>query len=326
MQAFNKKCVVLYSGGLDSLLACAIMHSMNFEIFPLFVQTPFYKKDTQHLQNQLNLFSLKLNTIRNDMEYIDVIKNPQFGYGKNINPCIDCKIFFYKQAKLFMEKTDASFIVTGEVLGQRPMSQRSYSILRSIEKRANLIDMVLRPLSAKCLPETAMEKEGIVDREKLFCITGRARKEQFELAKHFNITDFESPAGGCLLTDKSISIRIKEILKKEIISKEEIELLSIGRHFKINNNHFIVSRKKDETLLLINRFKDNLPSIRCHQAPGAVGVFVDEPTEQEIDLGGAIIKHYSKKTEYVAYEYNEKDYIFKPKDIDIKTLEQLMIK
>ncbi len=323
MGELNKKCVVLYSGGLDSLLAVYIMKSLNFSVYPLFVKTPFYKKDEDRLKSQIENLSLKLYITENSGDYIEVVKNPEFGYGKNLNPCIDCKIFFFKQAKLFMEKIGAGFIVTGEVLGQRPMSQRSYSVLRAIEKRANLIDLILRPLSAKCLPQTQMEKEGIIDREKLFCITGRSRKEQFKLAKEFGIDSFESPAGGCLLTDAAFSKRVKELLKNEQIDKYELELLTIGRHFKINKKRFVVSRNREETLLLFDSFKDKLPFLRCYKAAGAAGVFVETPEKEELSTAAAILKRYSKKANEIEYIYKNSSVIIKPEEISQNMIDSL---
>ena len=326
MKNFNKKCVVLYSGGLDSLLAAAIMKKKGFEVNALFVQTPFYKKDIKHLQKQLEQFSCELFIKSNHDDYIEMVKNPQFGYGKNLNPCIDCKIFFYRQAKKLIDETNSSFVVTGEVLGQRPMSQRSYSILRSIEKRADLTDLVFRPLSAKCLPKTEMESVGILKSKDFYCITGRGRKEQFEIARSFNINSFESPAGGCLLTDKSISVRIKEMLMHENFKETELELLNIGRHFRINSNRFVVSRNKKETQAMTEKFKNTQPFLKCKDAPGAVGVFMDSPSTDEIELAASIIKRYSKKTEHIEYSYKNEEVIIKPQELNETLINSYKIK
>ncbi|AEA34494.1 thiamine biosynthesis protein [Hippea maritima] len=303
MKNLNKKCVALYSGGLDSLLAILIVKSLGVEVYPLFVQTPFYNKEIDKLKEQLNKSGLALETARDDKAYIEMLLNPRFGYGKNLNPCIDCKAFFYKKAKEYADKIGASFIITGEVLGQRPMSQRSYTVLRTIEKHAGLIDLVLRPLSAKCLKETIMEKEGIVDRDKLYCIQGRTRKAQFELAKTFGIEEFESPAGGCLLTDTQFSARLKEMLDKkdELNSPVAIELLKIGRHFRVDGFKFIVSRNAEETKFLTDNFSD-LPQIRCLNSPGGVGVFLKEPHIETIITAAAILKRYSKKAQNLIFK------------------------
>jgi len=298
MEKLCKKCVVLYSGGLDSLLAVHIMLSLNFEVYPLFVKTPFYNKDEKQLKKGLSGLPVKLYMAENDKEYLELVKHPKFGYGKNLNPCVDCKIFFLQQAKRFMDEIEACFVVTGEVLGQRPMSQRSYSVMRAIEKRADLSDTVLRPLSAKCLPKTKMEEEGIVDRDKLF---------------------------GCLLTDASMSKRVKEMLEYGYVDKYELGLLTLGRHFRINSKRFVVSRKKDETYLMLKRFGGILPLLRCHNAPGAIGVFVNEPDSKEIEIASAILKRYSKKAETFEYSYKDEVKIVQPGDIKEDELELLKI-
>ncbi len=334
MGLFNKKCVVLYSGGLDSLIAVHTMLSLGFSVYPLFIETPFYKKDREHLKKQLfqltlnsnhsKLFDLKI--VRDDKSYIEIVKNPEFGYGKNLNPCIDCKIFFFKQAKKFMEEIGATFVVTGEVLGQRPMSQRSYSILRSIEKRAGLSDLVLRPLSAKCLQKTKMEEEGIIDKEKLFCITGRSRKQQIELARKFGIISFEPPAGGCLLTDAAFALRVKDMLKYGYRSAHEIELLNIGRHFRINSKRFVVSRNQNESERLLSFAKDELPLLECLNAPGAVGIFIEKPNEYEMNIAASILKRYSKKAELIKYTYKGVNRIVKPLEMPYEKIDLLKIK
>jgi len=315
MKKFNKRCVALYSGGLDSLLAIIVVKNLGFEVLPLFVKTPFYNKNEKDLEKQLSPLGLELFTVEDTNGYLDILKNPRFGYGKNLNPCIDCKIFFLKKAKEFMEERGASFVITGDVLGQRPMSQRSYTVLRTIEKHAGLNGKVLRPLSARCLPETEMEKEGLIDKEKLYCIQGRTRTRQLELAKQFGLESFESPAGGCLLTDIQFSNRLKEMLPKdeELKNREALELLKVGRHFRIDGYKFIVSRNEKETKLLFENY-DNLPRIECLNAPGAVGVFLKEPHMNAVIVGASIVKRYSKKAKTVIFK-GKREFI-----IDVKPL------
>ena len=315
MTTLNRRCVVLYSGGLDSLLSLVIMKNLGFEAIPLFIKTPFYNKNTNLLKKQLEPFGVKLAVKEDFKGYMSMLKNPRFGYGKNLNPCIDCKIFFYKKAKELMEETQASFVVTGEVLGQRPMSQRSYTILRTIEKQSGLSDLVLRPLSAQCLPETKMEQESIVDREKLYCIQGRARKKQLELAKSLGIKNFESPAGGCLLTDMQFSARLEEAMnrKDEFYDPKTIELLRIGRHFRIDGFKFVVSRNEKETKELLENF-DFLPIVMCLNEPGAVGVFLKEPHMDTIIKGASIVKRYSRKAQSLIFK-GSREFI-----IDIKPM------
>ncbi|WP_022669543.1 hypothetical protein [Hippea alviniae] len=320
----NKRCISLYSGGLDSLLSTLLIKNLGFEVFPLFVKTPFYPKDEKKLKEQLKPFGLNLNTVEDRDAYIEMLKKPKYGYGKNLNPCIDCKIFFYKKAKEFAEEVSATFIITGEVLGQRPMSQKSYSILRLIEKEAELKDLVLRPLSAKCLPETLMEKEGLINREKLFCIQGRSRKSQFELAEELGIKNFETPAGGCLLTDPQFSLKIKEMLNRdEIYDENAIKLIKFGRHFRIYGLKFIVSRNEMESKLFLEEFKD-LPKIRCIDAPCAVGLFLKEPHMDTILTAAAILKRYSKKAKNLVFE-GERRFIIDTQPISDEKLSQFRI-
>ncbi len=325
MGEFNRRCIALYSGGLDSLLAVAIMHRLKFEVIPLFVRTPFYKKDEQQLRKSLEPFGLKLEIDYNPQAYMEMLTSPKFGYGKNFNPCIDCKIFFLKRARAYMEQTGATFIVTGDVLGQRPFSQRSYPVLRSIEKRAGCKDIVLRPLSAKVLPETAMEKAGLIKKEDLYGITGRSRKAQFELAKVLGIENYESPAGGCLLTDRTIGYRVKEMVETGY-KPVEFELIDVGRHFRINGKLFIVSRNRNETRMIAELYSGKLPIIRCIGAPGAVGLFVDKPRKEELEIAGGIVLFYSKKADKLEYSYGDEKMEFSPARLEAEHVEQLRIK
>ena len=187
-----------------------------------------------------------------------MIKNPKYGWGKGLNPCIDCKIYMLKKAKKIMEEIGASFIITGEVLGQRPMSQHK-NALNLIEKQAGLKGKILRPLSAKNLEITEAEAKGIVYREKLFGITGRTRKKQLELVEKFDIIEYSSPAGGCLLTDKFFSKKLKDLFENnKKIKLENIEVLKYGRHFRYKGNKIIVGRNEKENNILIKmKFKND---------------------------------------------------------------------
>ncbi len=319
----NKKCVALYSGGLDSLLSVMIMQRLNFDVHALFIQTPFYKKDTSRMEKQLNQIGIDLKVAKNDDEYLHVIKNPMFGYGKNMNPCIDCKIFFFKTARQFMDEIHAHFLVSGEVVGQRPMSQRSYSVMRSIEKRANVEDIVLRPLCAKLMPPTKPEIEGIIKKDDLFKISGRSRKEQLEMIKNFGIDDFESPAGGCLLTDRSFAARLKEGFKfDDNPSLLKIDLLALGRHFRIGRKKFIVSRNQYETEYLMS-YIGKLPIVSTDR--GACGLFFEEPAENELGIAAAIVMRYSKHAQRVNYIFSDKLRIIGASDISYDDICRMMI-
>ncbi len=259
------KGILLYSGGLDSILAAKLLMEQNVDLIGLHFVLPFYPPsfDLNELDaaKQAKKIGLKLEFYRCGKEYLEMVKNPIHGYGKNINPCIDCKIFFIKKATEYMELFNADFVATGEVVGQRPMSQLKHT-LRHIEKSTNLAGKLLRPLSAKILEPTIAEKEGKIDRTRLLDINGRGRKHQLELAAKYGITDYSSPSGGCLFTDKNIASRIKDIFAKEDKVEEiDLYLSTIGRHFRTDkNSKIIIARNQKESMDLenIKEFADSM--------------------------------------------------------------------
>jgi tRNA-specific 2-thiouridylase len=247
------KAVALLSGGLDSSLAVRMMLEQGIEIEAVAVKTPFCDFDCgkgcgQRVKEVADELGINLKTVYFGEEYLRMLKNPKYGYGSCINPCIDCRGMMYNAAKEHMEKTNADFIITGEVLLQRPMSQNNRA-LRVIERETGMESKVLRPLSAKQLPPTDAEKMGLINREKMGDIKGRSRKGQLMLAKHFGISEPPNAAGGCLLTDPSFSKRVKDILDHcdDIPTLNDIELLKVGRHFRITHEaKFVVGRNKEE--------------------------------------------------------------------------------
>ncbi len=234
------KAVVLYSGGLDSTLALNLIREWGAKVFPLYVHNIFLCS-----KNLPDLPDLKKIDVSE--EFIDIIRNPQYGYGKNLNPCIDCRILMLKKAKEYMEELKADFIVTGEVLAQRPMSQR-FEHLTLLDKNAGLEGMVVRPLSGGLLPPTIPEKKGLIDRNVLLKIKGRSRKFALSMAQKMNITKFFSPSGGCLLTDPGFCRRLADLMRaQEKIEVRDIELLKIGRHFRLSpDTKLIVGRNETE--------------------------------------------------------------------------------
>lgn len=247
------KAVALLSGGLDSSLAVRMMLEQGIEIDAVAIKTPFCDFDCgkgcgQRVKEVADELGINLKTVYFGEEYLRMLKNPKYGYGSCINPCIDCRGMMYNAAKEHMEKTNADFVITGEVLFQRPMSQNSRA-LRVIEKETGMECKVLRPLSAKHLPATDAEKMGLINREKMGDIKGRSRKGQLMLAKHFGVSEPPNAAGGCLLTDPSFSKRVKDILDHcdDIPTLNDIELLKVGRHFRITHEaKFVVGRNKEE--------------------------------------------------------------------------------
>lgn len=247
------KAVALLSGGLDSTLAVRMMLEQGVDIEAVAIKTPFCDFDCgkgcgQRVKEVADELEIKLKTVYFGEEYLRMLKNPKYGYGSGMNPCIDCRGMMYNAAKEHMKKTNADFVITGEVLFQRPMSQNNRA-LHIIEKETGMESKVLRPLSAKHLPPTDAENMRLVKRENMGNIKGRSRKEQLTLAKHFGVSDPPNAAGGCLLTDPGFSKRVKDILDHcdDIPTLNDIELLKVGRHFRITHDaKLVVGRNKDE--------------------------------------------------------------------------------
>ena len=246
------KAIALLSGGLDSTLAARVVMEQGVGLEALNFMTVFCtctQRGATCLASQkaVEALGIPLKVLNVSEEYLCVVKNPKHGYGRNMNPCIDCRIFMLKKAKAHMEESGAAFIVTGEVLGQRPMSQRR-DAMRLIEREAGLEGLILRPLSAKALPVTVPEKEGWVDREKLLRVQGRSRKPQIELADHYGIHDYPCPAGGCLLTDPGFAKRMKDLMVHDPdFSLNDVHLLKMGRHFRFSPGaKLIVGRQEEE--------------------------------------------------------------------------------
>jgi tRNA-uridine 2-sulfurtransferase len=251
------KAVALLSGGLDSSLAVRMMLEEGIDIEAVAIKTPFCDFDCgkgcgQRVREVADELGIKLKTVYFGEEYLEMLKNPKHGYGSGMNPCIDCRSMMYNAAKHHMQEIGADFVVTGEVLFQRPMSQNNRA-LNIIERETGMENKVLRPLSAKRLHPTEVEKLGLIKRERMGDIKGRSRKGQLALAKRFGIIEPPNAAGGCLLTDPAFSKRIKDLLDNcdQIPSLSDIELLKVGRHFRFAPDaKFVVGRNRDENELI----------------------------------------------------------------------------
>ncbi len=269
----NKKALALLSGGLDSILAAKLVLEQGIEVEAINFLTIFCTcthKGCQHAATQAaKTLNIPLKILNITEEYLEVIKNPKHGYGSNMNPCIDCRIFIFKKAKDYMKEVGASFIVTGEVLGERPMSQRRDAILL-IEKEAGLKSLIVRPLSAKLFEPTIPEKEGVIDRDKMLDISGRSRKPQIAMAKEFGINDYPCPAGGCLLTDPGFAKRMKDLLKHDALTLDNARLLKFGRHFRLSEDtKLVVGRDEEDNNALQSLVlpSDTVFKLKNHQGP-----------------------------------------------------------
>jgi tRNA-uridine 2-sulfurtransferase len=265
------KAISLLSGGLDSILATELIRRQGIEVVAFNVKTPFGipKKDgTSEASQAAEQLKVPLKVVAADYDYLRMLRKPKHGYGKNLNPCVDCKIFILKQAKKYAREIGAEFLFTGEVLGERPMSQHGPA-LKTIAEEAGLKGKLLRPLSAKLLAETVAEKKGLVDRSRLLSIQGRSRKPQFELAKEYGITMYPSPAGGCLLTCEEYAKKLRDLFEnKKRVSIADVTLLRVGRHFRMGKNKFIVGRNETENKFLS---ANKLPSDYCFELAKVVG-------------------------------------------------------
>ncbi|KUK18951.1 MAG: tRNA 4-thiouridine(8) synthase ThiI [Synergistetes bacterium] len=287
------KAVVLLSGGLDSILATKLLQREGIEVYPLFCSSIFWgEKSAIEAAKELNL---NLKIIDVSEKIWNIVKNPKYGRGKGVNPCIDCKIMMLKEAKKYMEEIGAKFIATGEVLGERPMSQRK-DAMSIIAKESGLNELLIRPLSAKLLPPTIPEKEGWIKRENLLDLKGRSRKKQLELVKEWGINFFPSPAGGCLLTDPVFSKRVKDLLKHNLnAGLHDAELLKYGRHFRLSESvKLVVGRNKEENEILENLALPNDLMLRVKDYPGPVAVLRGNSiTPQILDIACGIVLRYS---------------------------------
>ena len=238
------KALALLSGGLDSILSICIVKEQNINVEAVCFTSTFF--DESKAQEAAKNVKIPLITIDITQELLSIIKSPPHGFGKGANPCIDCHLLMVKMAGALMKNTKTKFLINGDVLGERPKSQNKKA-LSIIDIKSGWGDYLLRPLTAKNLPPTVPEKKGWVKREKLMGIKGRSRKIQFELAKKFGIKNFPTPAGGCLLTDPNFSRRVKYILSTGKLNINEVELLKIGRHFRLNHQaKVIIGRNQKE--------------------------------------------------------------------------------
>jgi tRNA U34 2-thiouridine synthase MnmA/TrmU len=246
------RALALISGGLDSLLAARLIKEQGVEVIGVHFKIPFCKLD---IRNSFVGIGIKLLEFDLGAEFLSFIKNPRYGFGSNMNPCIDCKILMFSRAKELLQELKADFIITGEVLGQRPMSQNKQA-LRLIKLRSGLDDLLLRPLSAQFFNPSLPEREGWVKRDKLLNFNGRIRTPQMRMAKKLGISGYSNPAGGCLLTDPCFSKRLKELLCHEELNLDNLELLKVGRHFRLGQkSRLVVGRDKDENILLMQLAK-----------------------------------------------------------------------
>lgn len=289
------KALALFSGGLDSILAVKLILEQGIDVVAVHFVSAFNSraKDDLGVAEAAKQLGVPLEVVELGDDYLNMIREPEHGYGKNMNPCVDCRIFILKKAKKLAEEIGADFVFTGEVLDERPMSQH-YGALKLVEEEADLKGKILRPLSAKLLPATVMEKKGLVDREKLLGIRGRSRKPQLKLAEEFNIKSYPSPAGGCLLTCKEYAGKLRDLFKhKKYCSMADAALLSVGRHFRLGENKIIVGRNEEENNVLMAKKENSNYYFEAADVVGPVTVLQGDKTEEAVRTAAALTAFYS---------------------------------
>ncbi len=325
------KALALLSGGLDSILAVKLIQEQGIDVTAINFTSPFClcAKEGCNSAEAAKQLKIPLKTMTVGETYLKMLRNPQYGYGKNMNPCIDCRIFMLRKAKKYAKEIGASFLITGEVLNERPMSQNRKA-LGIIEKETDLEGKILRPLSARLLPETEAEKAKWVDREKLLDIKGRSRKPQIKLAKEFEIEDYPCPAGGCLLTCKEFAAKLRDLFRhKKKVKMADVNLLMLGRHFRIGKNKIIVGRNEVENdrLKEMRSVSDYIFEVPDCGSP--ITLLQGPKTKTAIQVAAALTLRYSDKKDQEALVQfgNEKmDELVMASALSADEIEELRIK
>lgn len=327
------KAIAMISGGLDSTLALALVRRQGVEVKAVTFYTGFCITETQRRKGGRADGTIPRNEALRaaadldvDVEYVDLSRsgylemlvNPRYGYGANANPCVDCRIFMMRRAREIMDREGAQFVFTGEVLGQRPKSQRR-DTLRTIERESGLEGRLLRPLSAKLLAPTLPEREGLVDRERLEAISGRSRHRQIALAQELGVADWPQPAGGCCyLTDESFARKFFDVLdareaagEERRIEPEDVVLLSTGRHFRLSPRAKLVVGRTEVENALLERYAAGRARLEARALLGPVALVEGEPTWEERRLAASIVARYGKGKDLaeVVVEWREGDLV-----------------
>jgi tRNA-specific 2-thiouridylase len=297
----NTRCVALLSGGLDSILAIRIMQEQGIEVEALNFKTVFTCCQDQSGQAAREL-GVRMTIVSQEDDYLEIVRKPQFGYGKGANPCVDCRIYMFEKAKKFMEQVNAQFIISGEVVGQRPMSQKRAD-LDVIAHHSQLDDLLLRPLSAKRLPPTKPEREGWVDRDRLYGFVGRNRKPLIELARQLGVKDIPSPSTGCALTEPFFSKKVFDLIQLDPEAQRwDFEILKVGRHFRMDERtKIVVGRNEQDNTHL--EYAHSLPDasstafFTAQNFSGPNALLIGPLTDEASEFAAGLIMRYAKKFE-----------------------------
>ncbi len=289
------KAVGLISGGLDSTLAVKVVKDLGVEVYGVYFAMPWGCCQKTAAIEAAQRLGIKFIVMQLDERYLELIRRPKYGYGTALNPCVDCRIHMFSRAAHYMRHIGGSFVFTGEVLGQRPMSQKRHS-MRWVEKGANLEGRLLRPLSARLLEPTIPEQEGIIDREKLLAISGRSRKEQLAMARALGLTHYTAPAGGCLLTDAHFARRMKDTLTYGYRNFRETVALQWGRHFRFNEQFRVILGRDEEENTALLRYAHPEDTIMqfVHERGPTLILKGPQPPEEILRKAGGLIQRFSR--------------------------------
>ncbi|MGF6907712.1 tRNA (5-methylaminomethyl-2-thiouridylate)-methyltransferase [Fusobacterium sp. PH5-44] len=301
------KALALFSGGLDSVLAIKVMQEQGVEVIALNFTSYFFGGKNIRADKMAEQLGVKLEYIDFQERHLAMMKNPIYGMGKNMNPCIDCHSLMFKIAGELLKDYNADFIISGEVLGQRPMSQNAQA-LEKVKKLSGVGDLIVRPLSGKLLPPTLPMEKGLVDREKLLDIQGRSRQRQLQLVTDYQIIEYETPGGGCLLTDPAYSLRLR-ILKDDNFFQDEysylFKLIKKARFFRFECGKYLFVGRDDESNKIISSHENKgFVHLKTSKVPGPRIMLFGNFSKSEEKLIGEIFSRYSKVKGKEAIEVN----------------------
>jgi tRNA U34 2-thiouridine synthase MnmA/TrmU len=287
----------MFSGGLDSVIATHLLKNQGLEVVALHFVLPFESGldiDHRQVRGYAAALGVQLEIQEEGEPFLDLLRSPAFGFGKNANPCVDCRIHRLQKARAYMDAIGAAFVATGEVVGQRPMSQQK-NIMRAIEKRCGLEGYLLRPLSAHLLEETVVEREGLVNRDGLLAFSGRSRKAQLAYAKQHGLKH-ASPGGGCLLTMERTAARFNNLAQHQPnFDLSDFKLIARGRHFRISPRaYLVVGRNDSENNILLKLIKPGDCKVLLADVTGPLGLLRGEVGEQEIETTCRIMARYAR--------------------------------
>ena len=311
------KAIALFSGGLDSTLAMKLLIDQGIEVIACNINTGFgsTKDRYTHMKSMCDQVGAELRIIDIQSEYLqDVLFSPKYGYGKHFNPCIDCHAKMFEVAKRILVDEGASFLISGEVLGQRPMSQNKEA-LQTVLNESNCDGLLLRPLSAKLLAPTIAEETGLIDREKLEGIVGRNRERQFALAREYDLKDFESPGGGCLLTDDTFSKKMRDFIAHDTFLIEDIPVLKYGRHFRLKEGaKLVIGRNEEENEKMELIINEKFLHVRTPNIPGPFSLISKAASSEDKELAAKIILSYCKTKENESYmiTFGDEEFVLFP--------------